>query len=539
MSETETKTADREANETLDTAKQSVGLIKELNRIAQKEAEDASGSFLPTKDPEKILDHVPNPGIHENGPQSFFPAKDASEIAGDAPSLNGRKAGRQESAGSHGRSLPQGRNFPEAKIPQKPQSPALVPGAKKTASGISEGVAVGAKTITEAGKGGAAKAGAVAGSVGCTGVLLFLLVLLVILVAFVIAYSVYEASDARGRSGEVQDYWITDNRPLTETERKQNAICVYRHLKNESFSINAIAAVLANMEVESTINPGRWENGQVRLGGYGLCQWTPYTKLTEQEDFIEDNGDMQMAYFLRTFDTEWIQKSGFPSASEFREGQASAEELAAAFLFCYERPRDLTSTLDDRKQKAAVWKAYLAEHGEEELKKRESFTFTMEDLRKCKSRQEYLSLVMPAYAAYGKEFGIRYPGILALQVFYEVNASFPQEMSTVALTDHNFGGLKYAPGIPRASRGSPYPASEGQGVYCHFETPGDYIYAQSWNVGQSIYGVARKQRDVEGFTRSLCAIWIKGNLCGSTEPVGYSEQLLNDYRSYHLDVYER
>jgi hypothetical protein len=145
---------------------------------------------------------------------------------------------------------------------------------------------------------------------------------------------------------------------------------------------------------------------------------------------------------------------------------------------------------------------------------------------------------MPAYQAYGREFGIRYPGILALQVFYEVNASFPQEMSAVATKDNNFGGLKYASGIPRATMGSPYPASEGSGVYCHFETPGDYIYAQCWNVGQSLYAVARERSDVESFARSLCAIWIKGNLSGTAQPVGYSEQLLADYRSYHLEAYE-
>jgi hypothetical protein len=540
MEETEKKASDQEADDLKGTGREGIQLAKELGQVIKKSAGNNAGFLSESETNEGI----PAPMQGGQNPLDLSHTKDASSITGDsATTERGRKSVGQGMLPDRNSSLQNGGVPQKRGEISKPQRGTSLQGAKKTAnaSGAADvGKGLAGEAAKGAGKGsaGAVKAGGVAGGVGLTGVGIFLLVLLVILVAFAIAYSVYETGERRGDHGSVSNFWISENRPLTEEEQKRNAICVYGILKKEGFSMDAVAAVLANMEAESTINPGRWENGLVRGGGYGLCQWTPYTKITGQRDYKEDDGDMQMAYFLRTFEAEWIDKSGYCSALEFREGKGSAEDLAAAFLICYERPLAPGDTLAIRKQKAARWKTYLMEHGDEELKKRTDFSFTIEDLKHCKSRQEYLSLVMPAYQVYGREFGIRYPGILALQVFYEVNASFPQEMSAVATKDNNFGGLKYASGIPRATMGSPYPASEGSGVYCHFETPGDYIYAQCWNVGQSLYAVARERSDVESFARSLCAIWIKGDLSGTAQPVGYSEQLLADYRLYHLEAYE-
>ncbi len=155
---------------------------------------------------------------------------------------------------------------------------------------------------------------------------------------------------------------------------------------------------------------------------------------------------------------------------------------------------------------------------------------TIEDLQACSTKEEYLDTVMPIYNRYCRRFGIKYPEILALQVFYEVGAGFPQTLSDVAIADNNLGGLKYAEGIPGATVGANCPPDEG-GNYSHFETVGDYIYAQCWQIGQPLYEDVRKnQSSVEKFTRALCNLWIGGY--HDTEPFGYSESLLEDYYMY-------
>lgn len=155
---------------------------------------------------------------------------------------------------------------------------------------------------------------------------------------------------------------------------------------------------------------------------------------------------------------------------------------------------------------------------------------TMKEVQACENKQAYLDLVVPIYKMYCKEFHIKYPEVLALQVFYEVGSSFPKQLSTVAKEDNNLGGLKYTKGVPNASQGQPCPANEG-GYYCHFDNVSDYIYAQCWQIGQPLYKNVRKhQSSVEDFTRALCNLWIGGE--EGTEPFGYSEDLIADYKKY-------
>ena len=60
-----------------------------------------------------------------------------------------------------------------------------------------------------------------------------------------------------------------------------NAIKFYYTMTRLGASYNAILAMLANIEVESNINPGIWESLAPYEGGYGLTQWTPYTKYSD------------------------------------------------------------------------------------------------------------------------------------------------------------------------------------------------------------------------------------------------------------------
>ena len=56
--------------------------------------------------------------------------------------------------------------------------------------------------------------------------------------------------------------WIVkESAPLNMTEMKINAKIIREILMvNGGWTINAVCGVLGNLEAESTINPGRWEN---------------------------------------------------------------------------------------------------------------------------------------------------------------------------------------------------------------------------------------------------------------------------------------
>ncbi len=167
---------------------------------------------------------------------------------------------------------------------------------------------------------------------------------------------------------------------------------------------------------------------------------------------------------------------------------------------------------------------------------------TLEWLQKnCKNKQEYLDVVMPIFKEYcaHNEHNVllKYPGVLALQPFYEVSANFPQETSNVCRLDNNLGGLKYSSRIPRATKGTAVPSNETGGCYCHFKNVSDYYYAQVWNATSSTYSLShRHQSSVTDYARTFLNKWVPGR--DGTGPVAYSESLLKDYNTYNLSKYE-
>ena len=62
---------------------------------------------------------------------------------------------------------------------------------------------------------------------------------------------------------------------------QNNAVLLWSYFKAQGWTLNAVAAMLGNMQSESTINPGIWEGLDPFVGGYGLVQWTPYTKYSD------------------------------------------------------------------------------------------------------------------------------------------------------------------------------------------------------------------------------------------------------------------
>lgn len=166
--------------------------------------------------------------------------------------------------------------------------------------------------------------------------------------------------------------WVTGNRWLNQSEMENNALLVRQMFLgfNTGWTVNAIAAMLGNMQSESTVNPGIWENFQPYWRGYGLVQWTPYTNYSDWAGSNwENNGNkecMRIEY-ERLNGLEWYIDPNYPytyTFDTFHNSTDSPTDLARAFLVCYERPVSsvVPTQLIVRGQQAEDWYTYLQGH---------------------------------------------------------------------------------------------------------------------------------------------------------------------------------
>jgi surface antigen len=159
-------------------------------------------------------------------------------------------------------------------------------------------------------------------------------------------------------------------------EMKKNAAYIWQYLGNKGWTLNAVAGLLGNMQAESTINPGRWQSGRVEGPadghGYGLVQWTPYTKYTE---WCASNGydikdiDAALTRIIWEVDNnkQWITKASYPiSFKDFTTSKKEAAWLAGAFVINYERPADQSEkTQRARGRNATYWYNFLSGYSPE------------------------------------------------------------------------------------------------------------------------------------------------------------------------------
>lgn len=176
------------------------------------------------------------------------------------------------------------------------------------------------------------------------------------------------------RSGEYGYYFgstIDSSNSLTIEQMQLNAQYIYKYLLSKGWTINAICGMLGNIQAESSINPGRWQNDDVNNyeGGYGLVQWTPATKYSQwvYSTFVT-SGDMSMMdYNLARIiyevenDLQWIRRTDYDiSFAEFTKSTASVEYLSKAFLLCYERPADQSEAVQTfRASLGQAWYTYI------------------------------------------------------------------------------------------------------------------------------------------------------------------------------------
>lgn len=165
---------------------------------------------------------------------------------------------------------------------------------------------------------------------------------------------------------ESQREWISKNAYLSTSEMQNNAILVWQYFGSRGWSLNAVCAMLGNMQTESTINPGIWESLVVQGGGYGLVQWTPYTKYSEWAGTDwQNNGDKQCERIMYERDNglQWFRN---PSVSvpdppitfaEFSVSTFPVDILANYFLWYYEHPADPDQP--NRAEQALAWYEFL------------------------------------------------------------------------------------------------------------------------------------------------------------------------------------
>lgn len=154
--------------------------------------------------------------------------------------------------------------------------------------------------------------------------------------------------------------WIKGNRYLSLGEMQSNAQLIFSYLTNKGWTKEAIAGMLGNMQVESTVNPGIWQNLTPNPArGWGLVQWTPSTNFTDwaqANGYANDDGSAQLIWIdEETVPTsQWIPTTQYPETfAQYKASNKSPEYLAYCFLYNFERPGDLNQPL--RQQYARYW----------------------------------------------------------------------------------------------------------------------------------------------------------------------------------------
>ena len=111
---------------------------------------------------------------------------------------------------------------------------------------------------------------------------------------------------------------------------------------------------------------GRWQSDIVApsdptYAGYGLVQWTPYTKYTNwilpADPSTMDNNLSRILYEIQN-NLQWIATSQYNySFSDFTQSTDTPYNLALAFLANYERPADPNQPA--RGTQAEYWYQFL------------------------------------------------------------------------------------------------------------------------------------------------------------------------------------
>lgn len=161
---------------------------------------------------------------------------------------------------------------------------------------------------------------------------------------------------------ELNTYWRTTDVRIYDPSDAQifNMNKVYDYFINRGWTPNAIAGMLGNMMVESTVNPWLFQNHSLDWsdvsgiladnGGMGLTQWTPcrkYYNWALASNLDPESGTTMCGRIKYEEDNnlQWsMDNYGQHTWEDFVTSTETPEILARVFLWAYERPAspDLT-----------------------------------------------------------------------------------------------------------------------------------------------------------------------------------------------------
>lgn len=179
--------------------------------------------------------------------------------------------------------------------------------------------------------------------------------------------------------------WISENRYLTRSEMENNANIIINYYRGFGFDDRTIAAILGNMQAESTLSPALEEVGG---SGYGLVQWTPKSVLENHCNTIGlspyTSGNIQLYVVLCEVEgtpssvNEWY--TTLPFITHYYNSGATIDmvgvtgldfihntmgwppdKLAIMFMAGYERPSydPNINHFEQRKANALAWYQYM------------------------------------------------------------------------------------------------------------------------------------------------------------------------------------
>lgn len=158
--------------------------------------------------------------------------------------------------------------------------------------------------------------------------------------------------------GNIND-WKGGNVPLSYQNALHNANIIFNEFSKFGMTKESICAMLGNMWEESTVNPQRTE---VSVGwGYGLTQFTynyaggGIQKIKDKMKAYNiggsyDNGYTQCEIIkveLTRPSDQWYDVSGYQTLEQFKASK-DIEASVWAFGMCYERPADLSASINNR-----------------------------------------------------------------------------------------------------------------------------------------------------------------------------------------------
>lgn len=166
------------------------------------------------------------------------------------------------------------------------------------------------------------------------------------------------------------------NRFLTLEEMEENVL-YFRDLMYSSdtllhWTLEALAGLFGNAQVESTINPGLWAGGVPSPDdkAYGLVQWYPGKKYIDwcfaagyPWDVMEGAAP-RLQYEIDNPREQWLyvapyQRTMLEYATSTMDDDPTftPQFMAAAFNYCYERPG--SDTVAERQRNAVYWYEFL------------------------------------------------------------------------------------------------------------------------------------------------------------------------------------